>query len=481
MVDASRDRAGEFVPIGRIDADGVALRLQGGDRLFHMRKGRIGQAAEIDHIGAVRAHGLGARHHLFDGQGRRIDDFGEDAHRMAREIRRRSLSAEMGGQVGEFVRPALEGHAEMRREPVQIGAASAGQHDAIGLHGTLQAPLDDVAGGKRRDLDPDIGDRPVEIGLAEAYEKPFEPWMGQMPGQEENAFARHGRLCRRSSGACQARRLVLRAEIGAISAGDRLMASRGDQPRCHLPSRHAANGKSLTRRHEVQRTGDEEVGAGAQHRGEAVIDDARASQGIEIGIGRNVDQLDEAEIGLFELTGKPSREGIGGHRPVLGNVGIGHDHVMRQPDGYAPGLMGNPDRFHASGADKALGQIGESAAELLHGERRHLMGRAVVETETNLEAPHHFGKRPASGHHDERCVRLFDRRDPPSQMRRTDRTSSQLDDCRFVHGGTSQKRACRRVSSATQVTKDVAHPLTFLVMLLTHLTSVSFRMPVAAT
>ena len=85
--------AGEFVPIGRIDADGVALRLQGGDRLFHMRKGRIGQAAEIDHIGAVRAHGLGARHHLFDGQGRRIDDFGEDAHRMAREIRRRSPRA----------------------------------------------------------------------------------------------------------------------------------------------------------------------------------------------------------------------------------------------------------------------------------------------------------------------------------------------------------------------------------------------------
>ena len=58
----------------------------------------------------------------------------------------------------------------------------------VGLDRPLEPPFDDLAGGQRSDLHPDIGNRPVELGLAEAGEHAFEPGSGQMTGQEEQSF-----------------------------------------------------------------------------------------------------------------------------------------------------------------------------------------------------------------------------------------------------------------------------------------------------
>ena len=58
---------------------------------------------------------------------RRVDDLGENAHVVTRQIGRRAAAAEIGRQIVQFVRPALERHAEAAERRVEIGAAAAGQ------------------------------------------------------------------------------------------------------------------------------------------------------------------------------------------------------------------------------------------------------------------------------------------------------------------------------------------------------------------
>src|SRR5262249_55484605 len=73
--------------------------------IFELRKRRVRQAAEIDHVGAGPAHGGGARQDGVDAQRRGVDDLGEDADVVARQIEAARL-AEIGRQILQLLRPA---------------------------------------------------------------------------------------------------------------------------------------------------------------------------------------------------------------------------------------------------------------------------------------------------------------------------------------------------------------------------------------
>ena len=85
--------APQLLAVGGIDADLVAGVAQRDDAVLQMGKGRIGQAADIDHVGAGRAIGCGAGEDARDIQRRRFDDLGEYPHIMARQIDRLALAA----------------------------------------------------------------------------------------------------------------------------------------------------------------------------------------------------------------------------------------------------------------------------------------------------------------------------------------------------------------------------------------------------
>src|SRR5215468_8619422 len=66
--------AAQLLGIGRIDTDAEAARPQLLNRLLEVRKWRIGQATEIDDVGAGRPHGVRARDDRVDRQRGRVDD-----------------------------------------------------------------------------------------------------------------------------------------------------------------------------------------------------------------------------------------------------------------------------------------------------------------------------------------------------------------------------------------------------------------------
>ena len=102
---ARRHGAREFSDIGRVDRDLEPFRLQRGDGFFHVIEGRVGQAAEVDDISARAHESAGFFQNLGDAHLRCVDDLGEDAHVIARQIRRGAAMAEPCGQIGDLLRP----------------------------------------------------------------------------------------------------------------------------------------------------------------------------------------------------------------------------------------------------------------------------------------------------------------------------------------------------------------------------------------
>ena len=96
-----------------------------------MRESGVGQAAEIDDVGALRDEALGAPEDRLGRQHRRIDDLGEDRDVVAGQVDRSGAASEISGQVDDLVGAALDRHAEMRRKAGKIGAA-ASRHDDAG-------------------------------------------------------------------------------------------------------------------------------------------------------------------------------------------------------------------------------------------------------------------------------------------------------------------------------------------------------------
>ena len=105
--------AQEFVRVGRIDADLVAIRLQRLHRVFEMGKRRIRQAAEIDHIRAAMTIVFGTGEDILDAHGGGVDDLGEDVDVVFGHIRRTARPAEKDRNVLHLVGAALDRHAIM--------------------------------------------------------------------------------------------------------------------------------------------------------------------------------------------------------------------------------------------------------------------------------------------------------------------------------------------------------------------------------
>ncbi len=182
----SRPRAArELVGRSRVHADAEPGRFQLPDRILEMPERRIRQAAEIDHVGARLPHRASAGQDGIDRERRCIDDLGEDADVVARQVEAAAL-AEIGRQVLELVRTALERQAERGGQMVEVGTAPPRHEDAIRRHGPRQASRDDGFGHQRGDLHADVEDGPVEAGIAQARQDLLEAGSRQMPRQEQD-------------------------------------------------------------------------------------------------------------------------------------------------------------------------------------------------------------------------------------------------------------------------------------------------------
>jgi hypothetical protein len=173
---------------GRVDADLQAGAFELAHRVLQMRKRRVGQATEVDHVGARRPHRRGARQDGLDGHRRDVDDFGKDAHVVTREVEVAAVLAEIGRQVLHLLRPALERHAELGAKAGEIGAAAARHQDAVGVHRARQPARDDRLGHQRRDLHADVEDRPFELGAAESRQNLLQARPCQVTGEEQDAL-----------------------------------------------------------------------------------------------------------------------------------------------------------------------------------------------------------------------------------------------------------------------------------------------------
>ena len=186
--------------MGGIDAHRASLRLQPSHRRFKMGERRIGQAAEIDDVGASAPQRARARAQRVERQRGSIDDLSEDAQVMAGEIGRAAAFAEIGRQVLHFVRAALKGRAKGLRQAVEIGPAAARQHDAARWQRAGQAIHQDRFGHQRGDLHADVQDF-IGEGRRHRGEHGFEPRPCEPPGDEQQALAHKARSARRRASA----------------------------------------------------------------------------------------------------------------------------------------------------------------------------------------------------------------------------------------------------------------------------------------
>ena len=75
--------APQLVGHGRVDADLEAGGLELAHGILEVRKRRVRQAAEIDHVRAGSPHRHGAGENRIDAQRGGVDDLGKNAHVMA--------------------------------------------------------------------------------------------------------------------------------------------------------------------------------------------------------------------------------------------------------------------------------------------------------------------------------------------------------------------------------------------------------------
>ena len=93
-----------------------------------------------------------------------------------REVRRAARLAKMGGQVVQFVGPALEAARRIRSTSAARSARQRpGTMTRCGVERARQPAHEDRLGHQRRDLHADVEDRPVEGVRRHAAAAPFQP------------------------------------------------------------------------------------------------------------------------------------------------------------------------------------------------------------------------------------------------------------------------------------------------------------------
>ncbi len=123
VVGAGARAAAQLLHIAGIDAHLEAFALQRRDGFLKMRKLHIRLAADVDHVAALGDQLATARHQLLDREARRIDDLGEDADVLLREVRRLAVVAEELRQVDDLVRARAR---TARRSAPRGGRGSCG-------------------------------------------------------------------------------------------------------------------------------------------------------------------------------------------------------------------------------------------------------------------------------------------------------------------------------------------------------------------
>ncbi len=185
VVGAGSRTAAQLFDVAGIDADLEAFALQRRNGFLKMRKLHIRLAADVDHVAALGDQLAAARHQLLDREARRIDDLGEDANVLLRQIRRLAVVAEELRQVDDLIRTALERHAVMLLEVAEVHAAAPRHDDPIGFERLLQAVAHDVLGHQRGDLDAEVGDAPRPVRQPHGRHRLGKPRLGEAPGQEQ--------------------------------------------------------------------------------------------------------------------------------------------------------------------------------------------------------------------------------------------------------------------------------------------------------
>src|SRR5690348_1897490 len=164
-----------------------------------MRKRRVRQAAEINDVRARCAHCARALKDCINAERGCIDDFGENSNVVARKVEIASALSEIRGQILELLGPALEGHAEIGAQAIEIGAAPARQQHARRIQRTRQPAHDDRFCHEGCDLHADVDDRPAESRIAHAGKNLFQTRLRQVPGKEGDAFAHVSSRLRRAN------------------------------------------------------------------------------------------------------------------------------------------------------------------------------------------------------------------------------------------------------------------------------------------
>ncbi len=138
--------AAQFREVAQIDADREPIVPEHSDGLLQMRKGEAGFAADVDDVGAVLAQRMGTGAQGVHRQRRRIDDLGEDADVVAREIRGGRAVPEKARQVHDFVGAAREGQTERLGQTRRVHPGPAGQDHAGRRQRSGQPAQDDRLG-----------------------------------------------------------------------------------------------------------------------------------------------------------------------------------------------------------------------------------------------------------------------------------------------------------------------------------------------
>ena len=191
VVGAGRDTAFEFATVQRIDAYLVTQAMQRRDAVLEMRKGRGGQAADVDDVGAIGVIARGHRQDIVDRAVGRLHYLGKQRDVGAVDDARFGLRAEMCRQVLQFFRPARKGHTEMRRQLVEIAATAARQDDLVEALQRVQAALQHGSGQQGSDIDARHADFVAEVARLQRSQHARQALLGEMPGNEQQMLA-HG-------------------------------------------------------------------------------------------------------------------------------------------------------------------------------------------------------------------------------------------------------------------------------------------------
>src|SRR4029077_15361127 len=189
----------QLVAVRGIDAHHKFLCAQSMNSIAQMRERRIRKTSQVDHVSSRGAHRPCTIHYGLNAKRGGIDDLGEYTDVVARKIQIAPPFSEISGKVLQIIWPTLERNAEFRTQAVEVCAASPGHHDAARIQRAGNAALDDPFRHQRRNLDPDIKNRPAETRVLHAAKDLLQPWLGQVASQEGDTFGHASSRLRRES------------------------------------------------------------------------------------------------------------------------------------------------------------------------------------------------------------------------------------------------------------------------------------------